>query len=356
MRTVRLTVDGRLVREFEIELASGEPDFWAFTDISEFHGRTMAIESRLPADSGAVFDAVTQSDAIRGTENLYRETYPPAIPLHAPARLDERPQRPGLRQRRVPSLLPAQSVRHEMGQHDVGPRRQPRPRALDRTGRRHPARPTGHDLLPARPWSTTATPPAFGPATKTRSCACSPQPATRRCGRRGSRLPRHSLTATTAGARGRSSPATQCSSTLSAETATPKLVWHAATKRWILALYLDKNDYGLFASPNLKDWTQLQTITVPDCSECPDFFPISARRRREKRQVGVSLAANRPLLGRRVRRPEVHVPGWPARRQLGRLVLTPCRATATSRQPTAAGFRSPGWPVASTRGCRSTSR
>jgi sucrose-6-phosphate hydrolase SacC (GH32 family) len=41
-----------------------------------------------------------------------------------------------------------------------------------------------------------------------------------------------------------------------------------------MALFLDKNDYGLFASLNLKDWTQLQTITMPDCGECPDFFPM----------------------------------------------------------------------------------
>jgi sucrose-6-phosphate hydrolase SacC (GH32 family) len=54
----------------------------------------------------------------------------------------------------------------------------------------------------------------------------------------------------------------------------PKVVWHEPTKRWIMALYLDKNDYGLFASPNLKSWTQLQTLTVPDCGECPDFFPM----------------------------------------------------------------------------------
>ena len=34
-RTVRLCLDGQVAREFEIELAEGKADFWAFTDVSE---------------------------------------------------------------------------------------------------------------------------------------------------------------------------------------------------------------------------------------------------------------------------------------------------------------------------------
>jgi fructan beta-fructosidase len=58
----------------------------------------------------------------------------------------------------------------------------------------------------------------------------------------------------------------------------PKVVWHAASKQWIMALFLDKEQYGLFASPNLRDWRQIQTLSMPGSSECPDFFemPIEA--------------------------------------------------------------------------------
>jgi sucrose-6-phosphate hydrolase SacC (GH32 family) len=55
----------------------------------------------------------------------------------------------------------------------------------------------------------------------------------------------------------------------------PKVIWHAPTKRWIMALFLDKSDFGLFSSPNLKQWTQLQTVTMSGSSECPDFFPLA---------------------------------------------------------------------------------
>lgn len=55
----------------------------------------------------------------------------------------------------------------------------------------------------------------------------------------------------------------------------PKVLWHGPTKQWIMALYLDKNDYALFGSPNLKQWTRLCDVPVPGASECPDFFELA---------------------------------------------------------------------------------
>lgn len=54
----------------------------------------------------------------------------------------------------------------------------------------------------------------------------------------------------------------------------PKLVWHEGTKRWVVAIYLDGDRFGLFSSPDFKEWTKLQEISIPGCSECPDFFPM----------------------------------------------------------------------------------
>ena len=56
----------------------------------------------------------------------------PAVPLHLAHRLVERSQRPDLVPRRIPPVLPAQPHRPAVGQHDLGARGQPRPRALDR--------------------------------------------------------------------------------------------------------------------------------------------------------------------------------------------------------------------------------
>ena len=41
-----------------------------------------------------------------------------------------------------------------------------------------------------------------------------------------------------------------------------------------MALYLDKDQYALFSSPNLKNWTRLCDVRIPGASECPEFFEI----------------------------------------------------------------------------------
>lgn len=59
-----------------------------------------------------------------------------------------------------------------------------------------------------------------------------------------------------------------------AENRDPKVVWHGPTARWVMTLFMDGNDYALFASPDLKSWTHLQDLTLPGVSECPDFFEL----------------------------------------------------------------------------------
>jgi len=58
----------------------------------------------------------------------------------------------------------------------------------------------------------------------------------------------------------------------------PKVIWHAPTKKWVMALFLDGNDYALFGSPNLKEWTRLCDIQLPNTGECPDIFELSVDR------------------------------------------------------------------------------
>ena len=55
----------------------------------------------------------------------------------------------------------------------------------------------------------------------------------------------------------------------------PKVIWYAPARRWILALFLDKEEYALFTSPDMKTWTKLQSLPPFGCGECPDFFPMA---------------------------------------------------------------------------------
>lgn len=54
----------------------------------------------------------------------------------------------------------------------------------------------------------------------------------------------------------------------------PKVVWHAASRQWIMALYLEGDRYCLLGSTDAKTWSKLQELTLEGVSECPDFFAL----------------------------------------------------------------------------------
>jgi fructan beta-fructosidase len=72
-RKTRLLKDGKIVREFYIELAPEAPDFWVFLDVSAWKNQKLIIDlDRLPADSKGL-SSITQADELPQAEQLYRE-------------------------------------------------------------------------------------------------------------------------------------------------------------------------------------------------------------------------------------------------------------------------------------------
>jgi len=76
-RRTKLMIDGKTVREFEIELADDEPDFWVFLDVSMFKGRNATLEVDELDKKSKAFALICQDDTIKGSENLYQEKYRP---------------------------------------------------------------------------------------------------------------------------------------------------------------------------------------------------------------------------------------------------------------------------------------
>lgn len=70
---------------------------------------------------------------------------------------------------------------------------------------------------------------------------------------------------------------------IEAENRDPKVAWHAASRSWVLALYLNREEFALFTSKNLRDWTLTQKLVMPGAAECPDFFemPIMGTKQRK---------------------------------------------------------------------------
>lgn len=59
----------------------------------------------------------------------------------------------------------------------------------------------------------------------------------------------------------------------------PKVIWYEPDQKWVMALYLDREDFALFESADLKSWTKIDDVTIPGCSECPEFFEIGIEGR-----------------------------------------------------------------------------
>ena len=72
-RVVTTLSNGRVEVKNDIELANGEPEWWAPMDVSAWRGQTVTLQvNKLPDDSTAV-SSIEQSDSIKGGEDLYRE-------------------------------------------------------------------------------------------------------------------------------------------------------------------------------------------------------------------------------------------------------------------------------------------
>jgi fructan beta-fructosidase len=77
MRRMRFVQNGAVVREFEIELADGEPDFWVFSDVRQFAGSPLAIEvGRLPPSSKALESIAASDERPAGAGDYSEERRP----------------------------------------------------------------------------------------------------------------------------------------------------------------------------------------------------------------------------------------------------------------------------------------
>ena len=77
-RILSLYVDGDCVREFDVELATSEPDFWVYVDVSEFKGKPAILRvDQYNVNWSSGFDAIYQGSTFPDEEGIYREKLRP---------------------------------------------------------------------------------------------------------------------------------------------------------------------------------------------------------------------------------------------------------------------------------------
>ena len=77
----------------------------------------------------------------------------------------------------------------------------------------------------------------------------------------------------------------------------PKVIWCEELGKFVCALYLDGNTYGLLTSDNFLDWMLIQKLELPGDAECPDFYPLNVEGEIGERKWILSGASAKYLVG-----------------------------------------------------------
>jgi len=295
---LRLVVDGRFEREFEIELAEGEPDFWTFTDIVAWKGRRLKLEvDRLPAGSRGLA-AIVQADEVPDAAAMYKESLRPQFHFTPRRGWTNDPN----------GLVYYDGEYHLFFQHN--------PYGV-KWGNMTWGQAVSKDLLHWTELPDAIHPDALGTIfsgsavvdehnttgwqtgpDKPLVCIYTSAGGTNRASRG---VPFSQSIAWSAD-RGRTWTKYDKNPVLAnvhGGNRDPKVFWHAPGKQWVMLLYLDRRgEFGLFGSPDLKQWTKLSDLAFPEGHECPDLFELPVDGDAAKSRWVAWEAGGRYLLGR----------------------------------------------------------
>jgi len=262
-RRMRMLIDGEVVREFDIELAEGEPAFWVFMDVTEFAGRKASLEVQPPLAELVI----KQAAKIQGAENLYREKLRPQFHFSSRRGWNNDPN----------GLVYYKGEFHLFYQHN--------PYGWN-WGNMHWGHAVSKDLLHWRELPVAIYPDEHGAIF---SGSAAVDQANTSGFQSGSNKPivaafTYAGKPFTQGIaysndRGRSWTKFEGNPVVGNITGgsdrDPRILWHQPTGKWVMVLYLDQADnprFGFFTSPDLKSWTK--TSELPGFFECPDLFEL----------------------------------------------------------------------------------
>ena len=272
-RRITFAVAGEPPRNFDIELANGEPDWWSFMDVAPFAGKqaTLMVD-KLAADSAGL-KAIDQTSEIKGAGTLYREKFRPQF--HFTTRRGWNNDANG--------LVFYKGEYHLFYQHDPYG-------IIGNCGNMHWGHAVSSDLVHWTELPIALHPDQHGPMFSGSAVVDWNNTAGFQTGQEKALV----CIFTAAGDctqglahsndRGRTWKKYAGNPVLPhiiAGNRDPKVIWYAPEKKWIMILYLDGDSYALFSSPDLKQWVKLSDVAIPGSKECPEFFEIAVDGNRQ---------------------------------------------------------------------------
>lgn len=276
-RMVSVIVDGEVSVRNEIELADAAPDWWAPMDVRTWHGKTITLRvDRLPEDSAGL-SAIKQSNSVEGAGDLYCESLRGQFHFSPRRGWNNDPN----------GLCYYNGEYHLFFQHN--------PYGWN-WGNMHWGHAVSRDLVHWRELGDVLMPDQFGPMYS--GSAVVDWNNTSGLGIRG-KTPL-SLLYTAAG-----DPTVQCLASsvdgrkfekfsgnpvlgqVTSGNRDPKVIWHAPTRSWVMALYVEKDGrhtVHFYTSPNLRDWSLSSVLEGGEGDdhflfECPDIFELPVQGR-----------------------------------------------------------------------------
>jgi sucrose-6-phosphate hydrolase SacC (GH32 family) len=275
-RTMTLTVDGNIVRDFNIELAEhGQPDWWAECDISAWKGKTITLSIDQMREEAESLNMIKQSATPLDNEHLYQEALRPQFHFSPRRGWNNDPN----------GLVLHNGHWHLFFQHN--------PYGWS-WGNMHWGHAVSKDLFHWHEGPEVLYPDHTG--TMFSGSAVIDWKNTSGFGKEESKPP-IVLIYTAAGGTGvvsKGQKFTQCLAyssdcgkswtkyknnpvlrEITGGNRDPKVFWHEPTKQWVMVLYVShdkKHAIDFLTSPDLKDWTV--TSTTEGLYECPDFFEL----------------------------------------------------------------------------------
>ncbi|MDX9973694.1 MAG: glycoside hydrolase family 32 protein, partial [FCB group bacterium] len=277
-RLVALEVDGKVARQFDIELVESEPEFWTFMDLAPFAGKKATLRAFEMPENSKALDAIELSDEIKGGENFYKEPLRPQFHFTS----------------RVGWLNDPNGLVYQNGEYHLFYQHNP---YGWNWGNMHWGHAVSPDLVHWKELPIALYTDPMG--TMFSGSAIIDTPDSLGLNREGKQaLVAFYTAAGGASVESANQPSTQCMaySLDKGRSMTkfegnpvlgnfvdgnrdPKVVRHEPSKRWIMALYMKDSDYALFGSDDMKKWEKLCDVSIPGTSECPEFFEIPIQGR-----------------------------------------------------------------------------
>ncbi len=265
-RSMRIYDGDQVVRRAQWQLAEGVPDFWLYTEVRDYMGRTLRVEvDELPPDSTAL-EALTLADTVPGQdEDLYEEAYRPQFHFTAARGWLNDPN----------GMVYYDGEYHLFFQHN--------PYSVN-WGNMTWGHAVSEDMIHWRQQDAAIHPDELGAIwsgggvvdfDNTTGWATDDHvPIIAFYTSAGQPFTQSMAYSTDRGRTMIKYENNPIIGNIEGSNRDPNVFWHEPSRQWIMSLWISSDRFDLFGSANMREWTPLSELEFPGGYECPDMFEL----------------------------------------------------------------------------------